>query len=122
MRSPLNLVSDGFHATLDRFFHSRKGGTCQSECWCQVAERVTSMYLNEGSPPMSKDKFTLEMEASGAREGVIAASASLVAARIFCDLNPSVASAGWDVELREDLLTEAITDAYMKSQIAKATA
>lgn len=121
MRTPLDLLSDSLHAALNGLFHTRKQGVCQSECWCQIAERVTAMYLDEGTS-MSKDKFTLQAEACDAREEVVAAAARLVASRIYSDLNPADSSAGWDVELREDLLTAAIEDAYMKSAIAKATA
>lgn len=128
MRNPLSLIEQGLAALLGSVTHDRKQGVCTKDCWCQIAARVVAytQSLDEGTPVSTsitgKSKSTLEVEAWEAREHVIAASASLVAARIYSDLHPSDPSGGADIELRDDILDEAITEAHIRKVLWDVTA
>lgn len=125
MRNPLHLIGDGLAALLGSVTHDQKHGVCTKDCWCQIAARVIAHHadMNEGPmAPTKKDKFTLTMESEMAREAVIAAACGLVSARIYADLHPADSSGGADIELREDMLDEAINEAYIRRIVSDVAA
>lgn len=110
MSNPLARLYDAALTYLNNAFHERKGGVCQPDCWCQVAERVADMYLNQ-EPIVPKDRYELEAETSNSRELVIHSALSVAAGRSWADTHPE--DPGWDVEYREDGLDQAVREHYL---------